>query len=143
MITIKIAPIEDVKTVVFDSELYDRITDDNCPSKEDFTLPTDGYTAIGGYIHGKIASMFIVHDSKLHFMVLKPYRLYAWELLRDSFKFYPHNVYVQIPSLYRPVINFAKNFGFIETKIDKKAHKKDNRLYDVHTLTYEAENGVY
>lgn len=143
MITIKLAPRKDIKAVIFDDEIYDRITDDNCPPKELFELPQDGYVAIGGYIHGKIASMFIVHDDKLHFMVLKPYRLYAWELLRDSFKFYPHNVYVQIPSLYKPVINFAKNFGFKETLVTEKTHKKNNCWYDIHTLTYEVKDGLY
>ena len=118
-------------------ELYDRITDDNCPPKEEFKLPSEGYEAVGGYVDGKIASLFMVHDKKMHFMVLKPFRKFARELLDASFKVWPYTVYCEIPSLYKTVINFAKRYGFKETKLELLAHKKNGKLYDIHTLEYE------
>lgn len=137
MITAHLCDIEDVKTVIYDDEIYDRVTDDNCPSKEYFELPESGYISVGGYVDGIIASMFIVHDNKMHFMVLKPYREYAGKLLKESFKVYPFNVYVEIPSCYMEVINFAKNYGFEEVKITENAHKKNGKFYSVYTLEYE------
>ena len=136
MITAGICPLEDVKAVIYDDEIYERVTDDNCPPKEQFEIPPEGYIAIGGYIEGKIASIFLVHGNKMHFMVLKNYRKYARQLLDESFKCYPFKVYVEIPASHKPVINFAKNYGFKEIKIEKMAHKKNGQLYDVHTLEY-------
>lgn len=136
MITASFCGIEDVNAVIFDDEIYDRIIDDNCPAKEYFIMPDSGYISVGGYVNGEISSIFIVHGKKMHFMVLKPYRKHAIELLKESFKIHPFDVYVEIPSCYIEVVNFAKNFGFKEIKIEESAHKKNGMLYNVHTLEY-------
>lgn len=138
MIKAHLCEYRDIAAVILDDEIYDRIIDDNCPPKERFIAPESGYIYVGGYVSGKIASAFIVHDGKMHFMVLKPYRKHARKLLRESFKAYPFNVYVEIPACYMEVINFAKNYGFEEVKIEENAHKKNGKLYAVHTLEYEA-----
>ena len=138
MITVKYAPYRDVTAIVYDKELYDRMSDDSCPVREKFVMPKNGYVAIGGYIDNKIASLFITHDGKLHFMVLKLYRKYARLLLKASFGLWPHLVYVEIPNCYMEVINFAKRYGFKEIKIEKKIHKKNGQLFNVHTLEYGA-----
>lgn len=137
MITANFAPIEDVKKLVYDDELYDRITDDNCPPKEQFEMPEDGYKAVGGYVDGEIASLFMVHDNKMHFMVLKPFRRLSSKLWKASIRFMPCSGYCEVPALYKSLINFAKKHGFIETKIEKSAHKKNGIMYNVHTLEYE------
>ena len=137
MITAAFAPMEDVKKLIYNDELYDRITDDSCPPKEDYILPEEGYIAVGGYIGGEIASLFMVHGKKMHFMALKQYRKQARLLLKESFKVYPYDVYCAIPSLYMSVINFAKNYGFKETSVESRAHKKNGILYDIHILEYE------
>lgn len=139
MITAAFASKEDVEKLIYDDELYDRITDDNCPPKEEFEMPTEGFQAVGGYIGGKIASLFMVHDSKMHFMVLKPYRKLASKLWMVSIGFMPCSGYCEVPSLYRSLINFAKKHGFIETKIELLAHKKNGKLYDIHTLELKWE----
>ena len=130
------APYEDVKTVIYDDEIYDRITDDNCPPKKEFVLPESGYVAVGGYV-GDIASLFMVHGDKMHFMVIKEYRKHSKDLLDLSFELYPRNVYCEIPSLYRSVINFALNYGFKETAISKLIYRKNGLFYNVHRLEYE------
>lgn len=136
-ITAKISDRREIEPFLLDAELYDRITDDNCPSMENFVFPEAGYIIIAGYVDNKIASMFIVHDGKMHFMVLKPYRKYARLLLSESFRLHPFGVYVEIPSCYMAVVNFAKRCGFRELRIDAGAHKKNGNLYNVHTLSYE------
>jgi len=137
MITAREPCYEDVVKLIYDDELYDRMTHDDCPPKEEFQMPTDGYDAVGGYVSGDIASLFLVHDDKMHFVVLKPCRKHARELLKASFQKRPRSVYCEIPSLYRSVINFAKNYGFIEASIEELAYKKNGQLYNIHRLEYE------
>lgn len=132
----------DIETVIFDAEIYERISDDNCPPKEKFKVPFNDAEYIGGYVEGEIASLFVVHDKKMHFMVLKKFRKYARELLNASFCMRPKDVYCVIPSLYPEVINFAKNYGFKQTAVHKNAHLKNGILYDNHILVYEVENGL-
>ncbi len=137
MITAHQPSYEEIVKLVFDDELYDRMTDDNCPPKEEFELPTEGYEAIGGYLYSQIVSLFLVYGDELHFVVLKPYRKHAVKLLDASFKMRPQTVCCKIASLYRPVINFAKNYGFKEIDIEPMAFKKNGQLYDIHKLMYE------
>ena len=137
MITAGFATMADINTVIYDDEIYDRITDDNCPPKEEFKTPTEGYEAVGGYVNGKIASIFVVHDTKMHFMVLKPFRKYASKLWIQTIGFKPCSGYCEVPELYRSLINFAKKHGFKETSIKQDAHKKNGKLYNIHRLEYE------
>ena len=139
MIYAMLAPKRDIRKVILNKEIYDRISDDNSPKKEDFIIPYDSSNFIGGYISGKIASLFIVHGKKMHFMVLKEFRKYSKELLEASFVLWPRSVYVEIPSLYQSVINFSKNFGFKEFDILRNGHLKNGVSYDCHKLLYEVK----
>ncbi len=134
---IKIPSLQDIGIVILDEEIYDRISDDNCPPREEFLVESFfniDMDILGGYIEGNIASLFMVHDKRMHFMVLKKYRRYSRELLAESLKGYPHDIYVKICSKYKPVINFAKNNGFKEILIEPKTYLKNGCLYDDHTL---------
>lgn len=142
MIYARYAEKSEIGKIIFDKEIYDRISDDKSPDREDFQIPRNNVSYIGGYVDGIIVSLFIVHGKKLHFMVLKKFRVYANELLKASFALWPRNVYVEIPTLYRSVINFAKNFGFKEIGVDKKSHLKNGKLYDCHKLSYEVKHGI-
>jgi len=132
----------EVKKIILNREIYDRISDDNSPSREEFIIPFEHANFIGGYVDCKIASLFIVHGKKMHFMVLKEFREHANELLQSSFMLWPRDVYVEIPTLYRSVINFAKKFGFKEICVKENAHLKNGKLYDCHKLTYEVKHGI-
>ena len=136
MITATLAPKEDIDRIIYDPDLYDRASDDFCPPVDKFEM---NYAAhfIGGYVDSKIASLFIVHGKKMHFMVLKGFRKHARDLLDASFEMWPHSVYVEIPSLYKAVINFARKYGFRQVRVDESMHLKNGRLYDLHTLVYE------
>ena len=143
MIRVGLPNKKDIEHILLDDDIHDRITDDNCPDRGDFQIPFKGCIYIGGYIEGHIASLFIVHnDNKMHFMVIKQHRRHAKELLAASFKMWPHDVYVEIPVLYRSVINFAKNFGFVEMEIKKDDHLKNGKTYDCHKLSYEVNHGI-
>jgi len=137
MITARSSTTDEIDAIIFDEEIYDRITDDNCPPMNRFRMQYTGGYFISGFVGDEIASLFIVHGKKMHFMVLKPYRRFCHDLMTESFKLWPHDVYVEIPTLYRSVINFVKNFGFQEIDILKDSHLKNGKLYDCHKLTYE------
>ncbi len=126
----------EVDRVVYDPEIYDRISDDNSPPLEAFQMVYLG-TMITGYVNGEVASLFHVVSGKLHYMVLKPYRRHARALLRQAFELYPHPVWCSIPALYMEVINFALNFGFRRFAIEEKGHKKNGEFYDCHLLEYD------
>lgn len=142
MIHADFATRRNIRKVILDKEIYDRIGDDNSPPREEFKIPIDGGNFIGGYVDNKIASLFVVHGKKMHFMVLKDFREHARELLQASFMLWPRDVYIEVPTLYRSVINFAKNFGFKEGDVKKNAHLKNGKLYDCQRLTYEVKNGI-
>lgn len=137
MIESSLATKQEIDRIIYDPEIYDRISDDNCPKLYDFKMDYSAHF-IAGHVGESLASLFIVHGEKMHYMVLKPQRRHAKELLDASFKLWPYPVYVEIPSFYRSVINFAKKYGFTQTSIEKNAHLKNGRAYDVHTLRYEA-----
>ncbi len=131
MINVKIAKKLDIEKVLFDDEIFSRICDDFCPKEKGFEIPTKGLIFLGGYINDEIASLFIVNGNcKMHFMVLKAFRKHARDLLKESFKKYPHRVWVQIPTLYQEVINFAKKCGFKEVERVQNSHLQNSKYYD-------------
>lgn len=136
-ITAGLASKEDIDRVMFDDEIYDRISDDSCPPKEEIRLTYHEAKYVAGYIDGETASLAALHDGRVHFMVLKPYRLHAHELWKETEKYLPPKMYAAVPSLYKTLINFAKKHGFREVDVQKKVYRKNGRLYDRHILLRE------
>lgn len=125
---------EDIERVLFDDEIYGRISDDTCPPKEVVKEYFSYGSAVflGGYINDEIASIYAIEDNgTLHYMVLKPYRKYAGRLYEASFKALPfQRAIVRVPTLYRGLINFAKRYGFEEVGIEPGIYIKNGRSYD-------------
>ena len=140
MIAASVASREDIAKVMFDDEIFERTNGDLTPAVKPcdiFNADLSDYVFIGGYVNGEIASLFIVHKGVMHFWVLKEFRMLAYDLLDVSFRLWPDDVTVEIPSLYRSVINFALNYGFIEEDVKPKAFLKNGENYDVHILRYK------
>ncbi len=129
MINLRQVTTQEAEKVLFDPEIYDRISDDLCPLTVD--LPDIDYW--GGYIGDELASITIYHPFrdglKIHFHVLKPYRSMARHLL-DISLLYEGPIYVEIPTKYQSVINFAKNAGFTEIERRFNSYCKNGKLYD-------------
>jgi hypothetical protein len=137
MISAGIASLDDISEVMFDDEIFDRTNDDFSPKRDGLDIKKanlNGWVFIGGYVQGKIASLFSVYGSQMHFWVLKPYRKHARELLNKSLELWPHDVWVKIPSLYQTVINFAKKAGFKEFYCEESSYMKNGKLYNNHYL---------
>ena len=133
---VRSCPIEDAKEILTDDEIYERISDDKCPSKEAISFPDINY--IGVYLDEKIISLAMVYAGIFHFQVLKPYRLkYAREALIRSVDMFRKPLYVEIPSLHKTTINFSKKFGFKEIDMKNNSYLKNGNLYDMHVLVLE------
>jgi hypothetical protein len=138
MIEIKTPTKEEIDLISYNEEIWERGTDDSCPPKEDFKLPYDMFEFLGCYLEDKIIGLASIEkDDRLHFEVLKPYRLYAREALKACLKQLNRNLYCVIPTYYRSVINFAKNNGFKEVGIFHKNCTKNGINYNRIKLIYE------
>lgn len=125
-----------VTEIIHDPELYDRISDDGCPSR---IVPPDGPMYLLGQVDVKDASLFIEHDSKIHYMVLRPFRRHARELLRASIELLGLDwMYCEIPGKYMDTINFAKHAGFVVTNITEPKYLKGGKLYPAYRLEWRA-----
>jgi hypothetical protein len=137
MISADLPTRAEIALVMFDDEIFHRTNPDgviNSYKIEGANLA--GWHFIGGYVDGLIASLFIVKDDQMHFWVLKGYRKHARGLLAASFSKWPKDVWCEIPALYQSVINFAKNYGFIQTGINRNSFMKNGKLYDKIVLRY-------
>jgi hypothetical protein len=78
----------DAAIVLLDPEIYDRISDDNSPTREEWELPDIDYW--GGFIDGALASVHIEHDfrdgKKIHFQVSR-----GQAVLSDTDLFYDND----------------------------------------------------
>lgn len=126
--------------MIFDSEIFEKSKDDYAPDPRLCDINSADLSAhefIGGYVEDEIASLFVVHKGLMHFSVLKKFRMLARELLSSSLEFWGKPVAVEIPSLYRSVINFAINNGFVETHITEDCFVKNGKKYQKHHLRFE------
>lgn len=99
-----------VRAVVYDPEMYGRISDDTCPP--DVELP-DGPLYLLGEIDDKPAAVFIAHGEQIHFMVLQQFRGHALRLWRamSALANMPR-MYCLVPICYPEAIAFGERVGF-------------------------------
>jgi hypothetical protein len=139
MITAKAPNRDEIARMIFDPEIFERSKDDFAPDPLNCDIhkaDLSQHEFIGGYVDDEIASLFVVHKGVMHFSVLKHYRRYARELLDVSIKIWNKPVAVEIPSLFRSVINFARNYGFVETHITEDFFVKNGKKYRKHHMEY-------
>lgn len=136
--------IDDIKTVLCHPEIYDTITDDNCPKLEDFVPPmNEEYTYIVGYVKGEPIGAMIYHKyrdgNKCHVQVLPEYRKeYAKKFGEQSLLFKGTlPLYAEIPDLYKNVLDFAliNNFKVIDVK--ENDYIKNGQTYNVNVLEFQ------
>ena len=112
---------EEMMSLMLHDDLFERICDDNTPSKSDIHVPEGFFHIIISTVNDRLASYFLIHHhNHMHFGVLKPYRKFARTLFNKAFNFYGQDVFCEIPACYPEVINAAKRVGFTQTKILKK-----------------------
>ena len=147
MITVDYPSMDELEKILYEPEMFDRISEDTAPPLEDTKkIARQFYNRayhgqwVGGYINGEIAALYWTEDSgEFHFMVAEPYRKRAKELADAFFAKHTDKVWARIPALYQDVLNFGKRYGFKETKLEKNAYLKNGVLHDVHWLEYEVK----
>jgi len=136
-VSIGVSTEEEIETVLCDDEIYDRISDDDCPAKEDFEIPFNAVDFFSAKVNDKLAGVIVMHGDKIHFNILKKHRKdaeYIFECFNQSWR---KNMVAEVPSLYPDVLGFAKKVGFDEVEVVKNDYKKNGKLYDCHKLKYE------
>lgn len=144
MIVVNTTNIDDIKTILCNPDIYDCISNDNCPSSEHFEPPKTAQY-IAGYVDNKIIALMIYHKVeeglKCHIQVLPEYRKkYAREFARIALEFGEAKnaiIYSEIPTCFPNVIRFAKEVGFTETGRIKESYPKNGMKHDVIKLRKE------
>lgn len=141
MIWVKQPSKEDIDTITFDEEIYDRAADDLCPPIEEVKkmgiINHQFFDFFGCYLGNKIIGLVSIEKGgKFHFEVLKPYRQYARECLKSCLQLIQDDIYCEIPTLYQSVINFAKKGGFKEVGVVDNNYIKNNIKYNSIKLEY-------
>lgn len=144
MIEIRKPSKEDINLVSFDDEIWQRTSYDNCPNKEELKANDDFYNYFefwGCYLNNRIIALATVsNEGNFHFEVLKPYRKYARIALNGFLTVLNRDLFCEIPTLYREVINFAKNNRFKEEgEILERKFTKNGIDYKLIKLSFKNE----
>lgn len=135
MIVKRTTNIHDIKKVIFQRWVYDRITDDKCPATID--PPLEGFEYIGAYVDGEIAGLGIYHDvkggTKFHFQMVPRFKHLAWFAIKGMLR---RGIFVEIPEIYQDVIKFALAIGFHMKQRKLNSHLKNGVLSDTLILEY-------
>lgn len=130
---------EEIDLIIFDDEIYGRISDETCPTREEFKIDYEKFEQwIGFYLCGEIIGLAMIGtDGDFHFQILKIFRKYAREALQECLKSVSRNLYCEIPTCFQSVINFAKNNGFKEVGLSDSYFLKNKINHNMVKLTYE------
>ena len=143
MIVKEIFNEDEIKKVICHPVIYEEISGDNRPGINDFKLPlSSDIDYIGGYVNGEIIALMVYHDHKLgkecHIQILPEFRRkYAVKFAEQSLLFRgTQDLYAEIPTLYKNVLNFALSNGFEIVGEIKNNHIKKGIAYDTKVLRF-------
>ena len=136
MILKETTDLNEIKAVLCDPEIYDRIASDNGDKLTVDTLPfNDDYKYIAGYVEDVIFGLCIYCKKKditiVHFQVLPNYRReYAEKFALKSLDYKGTSpLYAVTPNCYKPVINFALKIGFEIYGVHDELFTKNGKSY--------------
>lgn len=125
--------------ILYDAEIWERITDDTCPTQDKFPIPSLHY--LGGYVDGRIVAVYSLHTEptyrngwRMHFMVLKPYRYLSGDFFAAFLALSPRPIRVVVPTLYRSILNFLMRFDFELYDINRGSYVKRGKKYDEYRM---------
>lgn len=115
MIDIRTPSGDELKRVLFDPWVWDRISEDFAPAQDQIgeIPPARWFVAYADGVPCGYAATHATEDGeKLHFAMLPAYRMRAREFLRGVLD-RVGKVYCEIPVCYPELINFARKGGFV------------------------------
>lgn len=133
MIEIRRPTREDIDKIFFDEEIFDKISDDNCPKKENFIIPYDSFRWFGVYLENNIIGLVMLEPNNyMHFQLLKEYRSkFLNEALEKVFDALEKPIFLEIPALYKNAVLVAKRHQFKENGVSDFIFKKNGISYKV------------
>lgn len=138
--------LDDIKAVLYHPDIYDTISADDSPPIGEIEPPVnDKFLYVGGYVDGEIIALMIYNDyldgkaRKCHVQVLPEFRKeYAKKFGEQSLLFRGTlPLYAKISDLYENVLAFALMNDFKVIDIEKDAHIKNGKTYNVNVLRYK------
>lgn len=125
--------IEEIKSILCDKDIFNRIIGDKEIKPEDFDPPLENVVYIGGYEDNRIFAVSCFHKFrdglKFHPHVLISYRLkYGREFVRYTATMLKCKLYVEIPRSRKRLINLARKLGFDSLVNNKDSTKTLMRL---------------
>lgn len=138
-----------VNSVFKTPEIYKEISDDGCPSVENFEAPpiegAASYKFVIGFVDGQRAAVFMVvpwnHITyEVHTLILPEYRgREAVEMCRAGFAFFFSNtegrkVVTHVPVYNRAAYALAYRAGMRTEGINKKSFLKNGVVYDQYIM---------
>lgn len=146
MILKETTDIDEIKSILCNSVIYDCISDDDSPLCSDFEPPiNEKYLYVGGYCKGEIIALMVYHkeDGKnfCHVQVLPEHREnHALEFGERSLMFRGNDdLYAVIPNIYKNVLKFADLFGFVIIDTVKNSGIKNGKTFDDYVLKYKRD----
>jgi RimJ/RimL family protein N-acetyltransferase len=121
-----------IKNVLFDSAIYDRISEDGTDDYE-LTLGNSIFVTDENQIGIMIYHWLNNVTLECHVQILPDYRAYAFEFGQSVLKWAWDNtkalkIVAQIPTIYPDVIGFSLKNGFEREGINKKSYLKNGVL---------------
>lgn len=135
--------LKEIESILFDNYIWDCISDDNTPNKEDINLLNYCHKYVGGYTDdGCIFSIMCYHyinkELFCHIHVLPKYRKeYALEFGKKVLENETETLYTKIPYNHRHIVNFAKKFGFEVIDYYDDGSIKNGKHYKTYKLKRE------
>ena len=138
--------VEEVESVLKDTELFNRIAEDG-HILEEYKIPFDGHQCYMLIILGDktigVWNLYPINTVTLniHCNILKEFRGYGKEAGRLILEWFANKAPAQykklnaeIPVIYPEVYHFTKGFGFKDEGINRLSIKKNGALVDQHRL---------
>ena len=124
--------IDEIKSILFDDEIWNRVKADNCNSEfiEDCKY-------IGCYLDGKIVGVGMYHQvedfTMCHMNILKEHRkTIGLEFGKEALKHSPSDtLYTNIPEIFPGIMRYVEALGFKLVSVVKDAIKKDGKNLSV------------
>lgn len=134
---------QDISSILRHPAIYETTADDTCQAVNEFKIPFEGYRYIGGYVNSEIMALMVYHayrdGNECHVHVLPEYRKeYALNFGEQSLLYRgTQQLYAEIPSNCKNVLDFAINFDFKVIGIADDKFIKDGVSYDMNILRLE------
>lgn len=134
---------KEIESILFDDYIWDCISDDNTPSREEIDLLKYCHRFTGGYtknncIFAIMCYHYINKQLFCHIHVLPKYRKqYAIDFTKLIEESTTETLYTKVPDNHKHMLNFVKKFGFEIIDYYDDGSIKNGKKYKTYKLKRE------